>query len=118
MSLLGSNQAMRSQPGSSPLGTTTRGNSPPRAARAAPAPLETNADGPSRDSKRAKREAVFARRERMERAERLRRRLIWSGVARVALAGLAGLGWWLFGPSGGPKVQTFPNLGQTHIQVG
>jgi len=54
----------------------------------------------------------------MERAERLRRRLIWSGVALVALAGLAGLGWWLFGPSGGPKVQTFPNLGQTHIQVG
>src|SRR6266542_3471123 len=97
---------------------TTRPNRSARASRSTLPPAATPPDGTSPDGKRARREEVFARRERLERQARLRRRLIWAGVALVVVAGLGGLGWWLFGPTNGPKVQSFPNLGQTHIAVG
>src|SRR6266542_1820414 len=97
---------------------TTRPNRSARASRSTLPPAATPPDGTSPDGKRARREEVFARRERLERQARLRRRLIWAGVALVVVAGLGGLGWWLFGPTNGPKVQSFANLGQTHIAVG
>jgi hypothetical protein len=71
-----------------------------------------------KDAKRARRDALLAQRERLDRAEKRRKTLIWAGLALVVVAGLGWLGWWLFGPTDGPKVETLPNLGQTHIQAG
>jgi hypothetical protein len=72
----------------------------------------------TKDLKRARREQQLAQRERIEQAERRRRLLIWGGVALAAVAALAALGWWLFGPTEGPEVQTLPIQGQTHIARG
>ena len=109
---------MSSQSGGSPPGTTTRTNRAARTARTAVQPDSKPTGELTRDGKRARREEVFARRGRLERAARTRRRLIWSGIALAVVAGLGWLGWWLFGPTNGPKVQSFANLGQTHIAVG
>lgn len=70
----------------------------------------------SKDAKRARREAALAQRERLERAERRRRLLIWTGAGLAALVALGALGWWLFGPTNEPPIQSIPNQGQTHIQ--
>jgi hypothetical protein len=71
-----------------------------------------------KDAKRARREASLAQRERFEQQERRRRQLIWGGAIIAALLALAALGWWLFGPTNEPKVQSIPIQGQTHIQRG
>jgi hypothetical protein len=86
---------------------TTRPARPPRTG-SAPQP-------DSKDLKRARREAQLAQRERIERAERRRTLLVRSGIGVVALAVLAALGWWLFGPTNGPQIQSIPIQGQTHI---
>ena len=88
---------------------------PARPARQA-RPTDSAAAFDSKDAKRARREAALAQRERLEAAERQRRTLIWAGLAIAALAALGALGWWLFGPTNEPKVQSIPNQGQTHIQ--
>jgi hypothetical protein len=87
-----------------------------RPARANGAATPTYAD--PKDAKRARREQQLAQRERFERAQRTRQRLIWGGIAFAVVAGLGALGWWLFGPTEGPKVQSFPIQGQTHIGRG
>ena len=71
-----------------------------------------------KDVKRARREAALAQRERIEQQERRRRQLMLGGLIGAGVIALAALGWWLFGPTNEPKVQSIPNQGQTHIQRG
>ncbi len=88
---------------------------PRRSAAAQPVPdTITN----RKDIKRVRREEQLAQRARMERSERTRRMLIMGGAIIAAVAALAALGWWLFGPTGGPPVQSIPIQGQVHIQRG
>lgn len=70
----------------------------------------------SKEAKRGRRDEALARRARLERSETRRRRLIWVGAVVASIAALGALGWWLFGPTNEPKVQSIPNQGQTHIQ--
>jgi hypothetical protein len=91
----------------------------PASTRPTTRPARSATNGPARpdskELKRARREAQLAQRERIERTERRRRQLIWAGIVFAGVAALAALGWWLFGPTEGPRVQTIPGLGQTHI---
>ena len=71
-----------------------------------------------KDAKRARREAALAQRERVEQQERRRRQLMWGGLIAAGVIALGALGWWLWGPSNEPRVQSIPIQGQTHIQRG
>jgi len=71
-----------------------------------------------KDTKRVRREEQLAQRARMERSAHMRRMLILGAVIFAAITALAALGWWLFGPTGGPPVQSIPIQGQVHIQRG
>ncbi|HEU5314893.1 MAG TPA: DUF3105 domain-containing protein [Chloroflexota bacterium] len=90
----------------------------PTAPATRPARANDQAPGSAKELKRSRREQQLAQRERFERAEQRRRRLVWGGVAIPAVVVLGALGWWLFGPTDGPKVQSLPVQGQTHIQEG
>ena len=95
----------------------------PRVRPARPSRPTTGAAGAAptydpKDAKRARREAALAQRERLEQQERRRRQLIWIGAVVAGAVALGALGWWLFGPTNEPKVQSIPIQGQTHIQRG
>ena len=96
-------------------------SSQPRVRPARPTrPTNSAASAPQtydpKDAKRARREAALAQRERIERQERRRRQLMWGGLAIAGVVALGALGWWLFGPTNEPRVQSIPIQGQTHIQ--
>jgi hypothetical protein len=68
-----------------------------------------------KDLKRQRREVQLAQRAKVEQADKQRRQLIMGAAIVAGVAALAALGWWLFGPTNGPKVQTFPIQGQVHV---
>lgn len=81
-----------------------------------PAPATTAAS--RKDAKRQRRDEQLERRAQLEVQEQRKKRLIWGGGIAVAVLALSALGWWLFGPTGGPQIQSIPIQGQTHVQRG
>jgi hypothetical protein len=82
--------------------------------RATPREVATPTD--RRALKRQRREAQLATRAKVEGSHQRRQRFLWGGGIILAVAGLVALGYWLFGPEGGPPIQRIPIQGQVHIE--
>jgi hypothetical protein len=81
-------------------------------------PPTTGDSNNRKDIKRQRREEQLAQRARLEALESRKRRLIWGGGIAAAVIALGALGVWLFGPTGGPPIQSPQIQGQVHIERG